>query len=43
MTAPVASVIEVDIKTGKHICEELLVGIVGFCQTDAGSSDWVGR
>ena len=43
MTAPVTGVVEVDIKTGKYICKELLIGVVGFRQTDAGSSDWVGR
>ena len=43
MTAPVASVIEVDIETSKDIGKELLVRVVGFCQTDTRSSDRVGR
>ena len=43
MMAPVASVIEVDIETSKDICKELLVRVIGFCQTDTRSGDGVGR
>ena len=41
MTAPVASVIEIDIETSKDIGKELLIRVIGFCQTDTCSSDRV--
>ena len=40
---PVASVIEIDIEAGKDIGKKLLVGVEGFCQTDTGRSDRIGR
>ena len=40
---PVASVIEIDIEAGKDIGKKLLVGVEGFCQTDTGRRDRIGR
>merc|ERR1719397_553361 len=28
---------------GQDICKELLIRVKGFCQTDTGGSDWIGR
>merc|ERR1719400_340844 len=39
----VASVIEIDIEAGKDVGKKLLVGVEGFCQTDTGRRDRIGR